>query len=90
VRIDCPLCGVKMLDLNLYLSASVNVYHNKILSLDISLSIFVSIYLWWIIFLTSNTIFYHCVLSLHLPHSCLLDLINPYSPDGTRRNLQRQ
>jgi hypothetical protein len=77
MRIHCSLCGVRMLDLDLCLSASVNVKYilhtqplrfiqNKIL-VSVSLSIFVSIYLFWIIFLTFNTFFYHCGLSFHLP-----------------------
>jgi hypothetical protein len=99
VRIDCSLCGDQMFDLHLCLSASVNVrnnlhtqpleLYNKIL-VWVSLSIFVSIYPCWIIFLTSNTFCYRCMLSLHLPHSSLLYLIKPYTPDDKRWNLQCQ
>jgi hypothetical protein len=55
-----------------------------------SLSIFVSIYPCWIILLTFYTFRYRCLLFLHLPHSSLLYLINPYIPDDKRRNLQHQ
>jgi hypothetical protein len=54
VSFDCSLCGVKMLDLYLCLSANVNVRYNlhtqplriiyQSLSLGITLSIFVSIH----------------------------------------------
>jgi hypothetical protein len=96
MRIDCSLCGVKMLDLDLYLSASVNVryilhtqplrfIYNKIL---VWLSLYPSLSLSILVGLSfSNTFCYRCMLSLHLPHSSLLCLINPYSPDDKRRKL---
>jgi hypothetical protein len=66
--------------------------YNKILVwvILVGLSIFVSIYPCWIILLTFYTFHYRCVLFLHLPHSSLLYLINPYSRDDKRQNLQRQ
>jgi hypothetical protein len=58
--------------------------------LGISLSIFVFIHAYWIILLTSNAL----LLLLHAipspPSSFLSYVINPYSTDSKRQNLQHQ
>jgi hypothetical protein len=77
VRIDCSLCGVKMLDLDLCLSASVDVryiLHTQPLGLynkdfvweSIYPSVFISIYPCGITLLTLYTFRYRCMLSFHL------------------------
>jgi hypothetical protein len=77
VRIDCSLCGVKMLHLHLCLSASMNIRHilhiqplelyNEILVWVSFYPYYLSIYPYWIILLTSYTFCYHCMLSFRLP-----------------------
>jgi hypothetical protein len=101
VRIDYSLCGVKMLDLHLCLSASVNVryvlhtqplrfiYNNVLVwvSLYSSLSLYLSLldYPSHLLHPFSK----HCKLFVHLPYLSFFYLINPYSSDGKRRDLQR-
>jgi hypothetical protein len=51
---------------------------------------FVSIYLWWIIFLTFDTFLLPLHASPSPPSSFLSYLINLYSSDGKRQNLQWQ
>jgi hypothetical protein len=93
VRIDCYLCGVKMLDLDFCLNASVNVryilhtqplrfIYNKIL---VCVSLYPSLSLSILVGLSfSNTFWYRCMLSFHLPQSFFFYVIHPYSYDGKK------
>jgi hypothetical protein len=98
VRIDCSLSGDQMFDLHLCLSASVNVrpiLHTHPLCLYNKILVWVALYpslslsiLCWTILLTSYTFCYCCMLSYHLPKLSFLYLINSYSFDDEKQNLQ--
>jgi hypothetical protein len=100
VRIECSLCGDQLFDLHLCLSSSVDAryilhtqplgLYNKILVGYGSIPPCLSICPCWIIVLTSNTFCYHCMLSFHLPYLSFFYLINPYSFDDKRWDLQCQ
>jgi hypothetical protein len=100
VRIDCSLCGVKMLDLDLCLCASVNVryiLHTQPLGLynkdlvwksthpSLSLSILAG--------LPFSPSIPFDIVACYLftsPRLFFFYLIHPYSSDGKRQNLQHQ